>query len=282
MSVQAFTWAFEQPIKPSSVKFVLVALANYASEFGLVFPSVESLCVKTSLDRKTVLAAIAQLQVHRYMVDTGERRGKTGQVKVYRLLCSSKHTDKGTVNEGDQPQSLENKAIGKSTKGNSTENGTVPIVDAKGPVFPIKGSRFSVERVPKTGHRSVMDPSGDPSVNPIGLFAQPGVDLPDDGFSEIRKAYPARSGSQRWADALSHYRSRLREGAKHDAILAGVIRYAACMRAEGKLGSSQVQQAATFLGTNRCYEEPWAPEIKDKKPAAFIRPEPQRARAFPT
>jgi hypothetical protein len=99
-----------------------------------------------------------------------------------------------------------------------------------------------------------------------------------DGFDEIRRIFPKRSGSQRWQDAESSYRARLREGHKHEDILAGVLRYLDFVRAEGNEGTAYVQQAATFLGTNKGFLEPWkhtgAPQ---RKPAH----EPKRSREFP-
>lgn len=80
------------------------------------------------------------------------------------------------------------------------------------------------------------------------------------GFDEFERLYPKRSGSQRWADARSAFRARLREGTPLAELLAGAKRYAAYVRAGGFEGSSRVQQAATFVGTNRCYAEPWEPE----------------------
>jgi hypothetical protein len=77
-------------------------------------------------------------------------------------------------------------------------------------------------------------------------------------FEEIRRAYPKRSGSQRWQDAENSYKARVREGHTHEEILAGVLRYVAYVKAQGHEGSSFVQQAATFLGTNRGFLEPWS------------------------
>lgn len=81
-------------------------------------------------------------------------------------------------------------------------------------------------------------------------------------FVEIRRDYPKRAGSQRWHDALGAYRARVREGASPQAILAGVRRYAAFIRATGKERTEHVQQAATFLGKNRGFELPWTPPAK--------------------
>jgi hypothetical protein len=262
MSIQAQTWAYAQPIKQSSVKFVLVTLANFASEHGLCFPSIECICVQTALDRKTVISALATLQHDRYMIDTGERRGRTGQVKVYRLLCSPKHSENGTLHENDQPKPQRNEGVMEGDSAKHSENGTVPKSAAKGPVFPRKGSRFSAERVPKTGHGSVRDPSGEPSGNRIGRTDPPDVDRIDRGFAEIRQAYPRRLGEPRWKSAIKAYRARLREGVTHEAMLEGVKRYALFVAMEGKVGTEFVQQPATFLGTDHGFEGAWEPTRK--------------------
>lgn len=81
-------------------------------------------------------------------------------------------------------------------------------------------------------------------------------------FVEIRKAYPKRTGSHRWHDALGAFRARVTEGVDPKAMLAGVQRYAEFIRGTGKEGTEYVQQAATFLGKNRSFEQPWKPPPK--------------------
>lgn len=118
MSVSALTWAFSLDIKPSSAKFVLVALADVANQDGLAFPSVANLADRTSQDRKTVIVALGRLEEIGVIIDTGRRVGRTGQVKVYRLQ------DKSTKN------------------GINTEIGTVPETEANDTVFPGKSPVF--------------------------------------------------------------------------------------------------------------------------------------------
>jgi len=137
MSIEAMQWAFRQEIKPSSVKFVLVSLADNATEDGLAWPSIAALCAKTGQDRKTVIASLDRLEQAGYLADSGERRGGTGQVKVYRF------------NFDGEKQCL---------KRNSSENGTVPKTDGNSTVFPYKESRISLETVPKTVHGTQRNP----------------------------------------------------------------------------------------------------------------------------
>ena len=163
MSVEAITWAFAQPISHSSAKFVLVVLANCAdAQHFLAWPSAAYIAQSTGQDRKTVQGNLRRLKEWGYIEDSGERRGETGQIIVYRLKnCNQKTTDnlKNTPENG--PVSLNNLSANTPENGpvlpselstktpdfgplqeaqnrNSTENGTVPFFPRKRPVFPVK------------------------------------------------------------------------------------------------------------------------------------------------
>ena len=145
MSVEAITWVISQQVSHSSAKFVLVMLANCADGQDFVaWPSVAYLSDCTGQDRKTVLENLKRLREAGFIEDTGERKGSTKQVTVYRIKCPV------------------NGSIKEAQKRNSTENGTVPISTDNSPVFPVKESRFSVETVPKTGHGTINEPSIEP------------------------------------------------------------------------------------------------------------------------
>lgn len=85
MSIHALSWAFKIEAMPSSKKFVLVALANFASETGMAYPSVETICRLTCQQDATVRRALDSLVDEKVITDTGKRVGRTQQVKVYRL-----------------------------------------------------------------------------------------------------------------------------------------------------------------------------------------------------
>lgn len=95
---------------------MLVALANFSgNEEGLCFPCVQTLCDYTCLDRKTVLECLADLSTGGWIEDTGERKGITKQIKVFKLKLSQNW--------------------------NHPENGMVPILREKSPVFPVEESQ---------------------------------------------------------------------------------------------------------------------------------------------
>lgn len=62
MSHWASTWAYEQQVKSSGRKFVLVALANFADESGFCYPSQARLAAMTGQTDRSVRTHLAQLE----------------------------------------------------------------------------------------------------------------------------------------------------------------------------------------------------------------------------
>jgi len=78
----------------------------------------------------------------------------------------------------------------------------------------------------------------------------------EQGFEEFWSAYPHKVGKKA---AVKAYQARLREGAKHAEIMAGLKRYLAYKAATGE----RHHNPATFLGPNEWWKEPWVvPEVK--------------------
>jgi pyocin large subunit-like protein len=148
----AIDWAIGLQLDKSSVKFVLVCLANRANDnTALCFPSIKQLEQDTCQDRKTVISNLRALCQLGLIQDTGERVGTTKQIIVYRLM------------------------VGSSPKiGTSTENGTVPVLESNSTVFPHEQSRFSVETVPKTVHGTQRNPKGTQARNARGRRSRAG------------------------------------------------------------------------------------------------------------
>ena len=79
-----------------------------------------------------------------------------------------------------------------------------------------------------------------------------------DGFEVFWKAYPKRAGGNPKQKALRAYRARIGEGHAPAEMLDGVGRYARFLSLTGKAGTEFVQQAATFLGPDKLFLEPWS------------------------
>lgn len=139
------TWAFALDLKPASLKFLLVALSDFANQEGEMFPSLEALCAKTSLDRKTVIAGITELERIGFLTDTGKRVGRTRQVKVYSLTgfatgeCDAEPVEAAAIKAGVSDPLHRNS--NSTENGMHSDNGTVPIFRRNSTVFPRKQYR---------------------------------------------------------------------------------------------------------------------------------------------
>lgn len=84
-----------------------------------------------------------------------------------------------------------------------------------------------------------------------------------DPFDEFKRAYPKRAGNQPWGRALKAWNARVLQGHTAKEFIDGAARYALWARATGKEGTELVLQAATFLGPDKPFLEPWViPEPK--------------------
>lgn len=127
MSSEALAWAMKQFVRPSGVKFTLVALcecANYKT--GRITPSIAHLVEITGQNRKTIIAHIAQLEAQGYIADTGERTGQTKQIKVYSAAI-------GTVPNSEQ---FQKRNSSNSDREQSQNRDTEPSLEPSTPDIP--------------------------------------------------------------------------------------------------------------------------------------------------
>lgn len=119
MSSDATKWAARQTPERPADKLVLWAMADQPMPAGryLCFAAMATIIEFTGQDRKTVIAAQGRLKQAGLIIDTGERRGHTKQIIVWRLPVE-------TVPEAEQSQ----KRNGPVSPGNS-------------PVFPAEQSQ---------------------------------------------------------------------------------------------------------------------------------------------
>lgn len=95
MSISALNNAFKADIKKSSLKFILVALSDYANEEGEAYPSIQTLNSKTSLNRKTIIAGLMQLESLGYLKNTGKKVGRTNSITVWQITGPVEQSQKG-------------------------------------------------------------------------------------------------------------------------------------------------------------------------------------------
>ena len=95
MSISALNYAFKADVKKSSLKFILVAMADYANEEGEAYPSIQTLNSKTSLNRKTIIAGLMQLESLGYLKNTGKKVGRTNSITVWQITGPVEQSQKG-------------------------------------------------------------------------------------------------------------------------------------------------------------------------------------------
>lgn len=140
MSWEAQAWAAKQRTGSSSSKLVLLGLASCADTNHCAFPSIQWLCDFGDLNRKTVIAALQRLEDGMFPLirDTGERKGRTKQVKVYRLASAEVENarldpDAETVPKAERSQKRNSSG---STSKQSQKRDTEPFMEPKPPLSP--------------------------------------------------------------------------------------------------------------------------------------------------
>lgn len=180
MSIDALRWAKKVKTGSSSSKSVLTWLADMCGADLCAYPSVSALAEVTELNKKTVQDSLRHLMEIGLIVDTGERKGRTKQIVVYRLIGVEE-----SVAEPEYTQKRVSLKVGKigAVNKNSTENGYV-----------------SAQKSPKNGSRNPKEPKDlNPTHNAresapiseqevLSLQAAPHVFL--DGLSEPIGKFP--------------------------------------------------------------------------------------------
>ncbi|EFN4260470.1 DnaT-like ssDNA-binding domain-containing protein [Escherichia coli] len=115
MSRHATDWAWETDPGSSSLKLILLSMADRADEYNLCYPSIERLVKDTCLNKKTVQAGLISLMKMGLISDTGERKGATKRVRVFSLNITKNGNIKGNREGSNEPEN-----------GNVTENGNIP------------------------------------------------------------------------------------------------------------------------------------------------------------
>lgn len=86
MSVAAVNWAEKQSVDNPLAKLLLLILAKCANKAeALAWPSVGRLAKSSGVDERSVRRGLAHLRAMSLIEDSGQRRGKTNGIRVWRL-----------------------------------------------------------------------------------------------------------------------------------------------------------------------------------------------------
>lgn len=138
MSFAALAWAAKCKAGSPSAKLVLLGYADRHNEdTGSAYPSIAWLCEFSDLNRKTVINAVSKLEAAGLLADTGERMGKTKQLKVYRVNV-------GTVPETVQSLKRNSSTFSvKQSQNRDTDTITEPLSPTVATQPPVKRARVA-------------------------------------------------------------------------------------------------------------------------------------------
>jgi len=157
VSLDATRWAWDQSVETAPQRLVLTALADLCRRRGeLAFPSRERLRTMTRLDPKTIACALRELVALGLISRTGEFRGRSGRIPVYRLNFDAANTsENGAIRS--PVNASENGAIRTGNlSGSVTE--TRPDLPPNGAVSPFESHQKRVDQIaPFSVHRTGVD-----------------------------------------------------------------------------------------------------------------------------
>ena len=138
MSVNAtrFAWEYDlsKTTKRSAKRLVLLALADRANKENTCFPSIARVVKDTGMDRKTVMNTINDLITLGLVLDTGERKGGTNQVRVLKINV-------------DKQESYPQEHQLSSNKRCEIPKETVVNLPINGVEFPSNGGKFGTQNL---------------------------------------------------------------------------------------------------------------------------------------
>lgn len=293
MSIDAMRWAKKVKTGKSSSKAILTWLADMCGADLCAYPSVAALAEATEMDRKTVLAGLKHLQEIGLVVDTGERRGRTKQIPVYKLVGveesipdaeqtqnrnSLKDPKNGTVdlNRTENGTVNINSAINGTVSGNKgTKNGIVNRSDfnQRVPFFPLNSPKNGTRNLPRN-HKD-LNPTHTELVEPVipNYPDQPGIGIgQQQPFGKFRMFEDWKPTAD-FARQANLWGMPLKAGINIEAELSSFIAY---WQAEGKV-FHQIQWEQKFarhLDRAKVLKTPQTGGTEN----ASVRPQPAASR----
>lgn len=293
MSIDAMRWAKKVKTGKSSSKAILTWLADMCGADLCAYPSVAALAEATEMDRKTVLAGLQHLQEIGLVVDTGERRGRTKQIPVYKLVGveesipdaeqtqnrnSLKDPKNGTVdlNRTENGTVNTNSAINGTVSGNKgTKNGIVNRSDfnQRVPFFPLNSPKNGTRNLPRN-HKD-LNPTHTELVEPVipDYPDQPGIGIgQQQPFGKFRMFEDWKPTAD-FARQANLWGMPLKAGINIEAALSSFIAY---WQAEGKV-FHQIQWEQKFARHLDRAKVLKAPQTGGTENAS-VRPQPAASR----
>ncbi|WP_370606004.1 DnaT-like ssDNA-binding domain-containing protein [Citrobacter cronae] len=177
MSLDAMRWAKKAKTGRSSAKSVLTWMADMCGADFTTYPSIAALAEATELDKKTVQASLQHLVENGFIQDTGERRGRTKQIPVYKLVGVEE-----SIEDAERTQKREHyqkrDALKKPKNGCIKSSETIPFFPSNDPKNGIRNPPEESKDLNPTHNArgSEIEPVNN---NPVPEYpGQPGIAYP--------------------------------------------------------------------------------------------------------
>ena len=246
-------------------KLVIMArLADYSNDDGVCYPSVETICRQLGLGESTVRTAIAELESSGWLRRESRRKGNRNTSNLYHL--NAERLEALARIEKDKVAALkqQRRTNGFHPSDSVCSNGFHPSDSDKNGIF----TRQNLTPDPQVNSKHDPQVNSKQESQDIGVCSKAysenrsSKENYSNDFEQAWQAYPKRAGGNSKAAAWKAWKARIKDGVTTVAMLDGVNRYAAYVRATGSAGTQYVKQAATFFGPDRHFDESWqAPAV---------------------
>ncbi|EAO2313168.1 DNA-binding protein [Salmonella enterica subsp. enterica serovar Senftenberg] len=238
MSIDAMRWAKKVKTGKSSSKAILTWLADMCGADLCAYPSVAALAEATELDKKTVQAGLRHLIEIGLIADTGERKGRTKQIPVYKLLGVEESVVDSEYTQNREPLKAPNNG---RLNDKTPENGCLKY-DQRHPFFPSKTPKNGIGNLPRN-HKD-LNPTHSEVVEPVfpEYPDQPGIAFGNAQTFGKFGMYPSWKPSSDFRRMAELWGMPLKPGINLPAELNSFIAY---WQAEGKV-FHQVQWEQKF------------------------------------
>ena len=248
---------------------IMARLADYSNDDGVCYPGVETICRQLGLGESTVRTAISELEADGWLTRQSRRKGNRNTSNLYHLnadrLEQLARTERDKVAELKQQRRLSvlrDPSESEPSKSDPSESECSGVFD---PSDSGKKTVLTLQNLDPDPQGLKHDPQVNSKHDPQDIGASADASAParsarqeySPEFEQAWQEYPKRAGGNSKSAAFKAWKARLREGIKPEAMLDGVRRYAAWVRATGNTGTQFVKQAATFFGSDRHFEDFW-------------------------
>ena len=228
MSVRAMSWAFDQPLAPTS-KIVLLSLADHADDTGRCWPSISRLAQRATVSKSTVIRCLAALERAGFIgaeKRTRENGGLTSNLYRLRFNRVAQDVSPCVTDDQDDPASvnliLPPEEVGFDTPPSVTAD-TPPSVTAD-----------------TSNRTAIKNHQKEPS---LSADAEWEVD-----FEEFWAAYPKRPNNPKQPARRKYFHARRYLHASRETLVNAVKQYAATRIGEDPKFTAM---AATWLHQRR-------------------------------